>query len=61
LYDLRLIALMMEAVQTSETLLNSHQFTRRYNPEDSREQFTLSSIMGEIAGTTFGEATLQVR
>jgi hypothetical protein len=30
-----LIALMMEAVQTSETLVNSHQSTRRYNPEDS--------------------------
>jgi hypothetical protein len=30
-----LIALMMEAVQTSETLVNSHQSTRRYKPEDS--------------------------
>jgi hypothetical protein len=30
-----LIALMMEAVQTSETLVTSHQSTRRYNPEDS--------------------------
>jgi hypothetical protein len=29
------IALMMEAVQTSETLVNSYQSTRRYNPEDS--------------------------
>jgi hypothetical protein len=28
-------ALMMEAVQTSETLVNSYQSTRRYNPEDS--------------------------
>jgi hypothetical protein len=26
---------MMEAVQTTETLLNSHQSTRRYNPEGS--------------------------
>jgi hypothetical protein len=26
---------MMEAAQTSETLVNSYQFTRRYNPEDS--------------------------
>jgi hypothetical protein len=33
--DERIIALMMEAVQTSETLVNSHQSTRRYNPEDS--------------------------
>jgi hypothetical protein len=30
-----LIALMMEAVQTSETLVNSYQSTWRYNPEDS--------------------------
>jgi hypothetical protein len=30
-----LIALMMEAVQSSETLLNSYQSTRPYNPEDS--------------------------
>jgi hypothetical protein len=27
---------MMEAVQTSEMLLNSYQATRRYNPEDSQ-------------------------
>jgi predicted transcriptional regulator len=31
----RLIALMMEAVQTSETLVNSYQSTRIYNQEDS--------------------------
>jgi hypothetical protein len=30
-----LIALMMEAVQTSETSLHSYQSTRRYNPEDN--------------------------
>jgi hypothetical protein len=30
-----LIALMMEAVQTSETLVNSYQSTQLYNPEDS--------------------------
>jgi hypothetical protein len=30
-----MIALMMEAVMTSETLANSHQSTRRYNPEGS--------------------------
>jgi hypothetical protein len=29
------IALMMEAVQTSETRVNPYQSTRRYNPEDS--------------------------
>jgi hypothetical protein len=26
---------MMEAVRTSETLVNFYQITRRYNPEDS--------------------------
>jgi hypothetical protein len=30
-----LIALMMEAARTSETLENFYQTTRRYNPEDS--------------------------
>jgi hypothetical protein len=29
------IALMMEAVQTYETLANSYPSIRRYNPEDS--------------------------
>jgi hypothetical protein len=28
------VALMMEAVQISQTSVNSHQSTRRYNPED---------------------------
>jgi hypothetical protein len=31
-------AMMMEAVQTSETLVNSYQYTLRYNPEDSHLQ-----------------------
>jgi hypothetical protein len=30
-----IIALMMEAVQNSETLVNLYQLTRRHNPEDS--------------------------
>jgi hypothetical protein len=30
-----LIALMMEAASTSETLVNFYQTNRRYNPEDS--------------------------
>jgi hypothetical protein len=30
-----LIALMMEAARTSETLVNFYQTTRLYNPEDS--------------------------
>jgi hypothetical protein len=29
------IALMMEALQTSEMLTNLHKSTRRYNPQDS--------------------------
>jgi hypothetical protein len=33
-----LIALMMEATRTSETLVNFYQTTRRYNPEDSNLQ-----------------------
>jgi hypothetical protein len=32
---MRLIALMMEAARTCETLVNFYQTTRRYNPEDS--------------------------
>jgi hypothetical protein len=31
-------ALMMEALQTSETLVNLYQSTWRYNPEDSHLQ-----------------------
>jgi hypothetical protein len=31
----RVIALMMEAAKTSETLVKFYQTTRRYNPEDS--------------------------
>jgi hypothetical protein len=31
----KLIALVMEAARTSETLVNFYQTTRRYNPEDS--------------------------
>jgi hypothetical protein len=33
-----IIALMMEAARTSETLVNFYQTTRRYNPEDSHLQ-----------------------
>jgi hypothetical protein len=33
-----LIALMMEAARTSETLVNFYQTARRYNPEDSHLQ-----------------------
>jgi hypothetical protein len=30
-----MIALMMEAARSSETLVNFYHITRRYNPEDS--------------------------
>jgi hypothetical protein len=33
-----LIAMMIDAMQTSETLVNSYQYIRRYNPEDSHLQ-----------------------
>jgi hypothetical protein len=34
-WAISLIALMMEAARTSETLVNFYQSTWRYNPEDS--------------------------
>jgi hypothetical protein len=37
---IRVIALMMEAASTSETLVNLYQTTRRNNPEDSHLQVT---------------------
>jgi hypothetical protein len=50
------IALKMEAVQTSEAVVNSHQSTRRYNPEDShlhshRRENLKKSIKKFIADT----------
>jgi hypothetical protein len=37
-----LIALMMEAARTSETLVNFYQTTRRYTPDDRHlQQFTV--------------------
>jgi hypothetical protein len=39
-----LIALMMEAARTSETLVNFYQTTRYYNPEDSNLE---TSCLGE--------------
>jgi hypothetical protein len=45
--NLKLIitALMREAVHTSETSVNSHHCTRRYNPEDSNHK--TSSCLGQ--------------
>jgi hypothetical protein len=38
-YEVRAIALMKEAVLTSETSVNWYQSTRRYNPEDGHLQY----------------------
>jgi hypothetical protein len=40
----QLIALMMEAARTSETLVNFYQTARYYNPEDSHLCFPVSSL-----------------
>jgi hypothetical protein len=40
-----LIALMMEAGITSETLVNFYQTPRRYNPEDSHLPFNFNFIL----------------
>jgi hypothetical protein len=40
----RIIALMMEAVRTYETLVNSYQSTRGYIPEDGHLQLLLHSL-----------------
>jgi hypothetical protein len=45
-----LIALMTEAVQTSETLVNSYQSTWRYNLKDSHLQI-LGNLVAKLIGT----------
>jgi hypothetical protein len=53
-----LIALMMEAARTSETLVNFYQTTQRYNPEDChlrthrRENLLLIALIIEAARTS---------
>jgi hypothetical protein len=42
--DIRLIALMMEAARTSETLANFYKTTLCYNPEDSNLQLSFALI-----------------
>jgi hypothetical protein len=47
------VALMMEAVQTSETPVNSYQSTRRYNPEDGHHQDFRYSYCGKNVDRVF--------
>jgi hypothetical protein len=51
-----IIALMMEAACTSETLVNFYQTTRRYNPEDShlhiRRRENLKSYLLHLTNIT---------
>jgi hypothetical protein len=39
---------MMEAVQTSETSVNLHRSTRRYNPEDRRLRSCIFFAVGHV-------------
>jgi hypothetical protein len=48
-----LIALMMEAARTSETLVNFYLTTRRYNPEDSHLLFFLMFVESGIMHISF--------
>jgi hypothetical protein len=55
-----LVALMMEAARTSETLVNFYQITRRYNPEDNhplyasrpRKDFTPTPLITQLKVTS---------
>jgi hypothetical protein len=68
---MRLIALMMEAARTSETLVTFYRTTRRYNPEDGhlrthhRENLRFYLMESLITGlcarqSLWLQATLQV-
>jgi hypothetical protein len=45
-----MIALMMEAARTSETLLHFYQTTWRYNPEDSHRHLPGLLFMVQLLG-----------
>jgi hypothetical protein len=47
-------ALMMEAVQTSETSVNSYQSTGRYDPEDSHPRFRGYPQSFQLNASTLG-------
>jgi hypothetical protein len=49
------IALVMEAARTSETLVNFYQTTRRYNPEDSHFVLTAVRTSNPTNYTSFTE------
>jgi hypothetical protein len=51
----QLIALMMEAASTSETLDNLYQTTRRYNPEDSHLQMNPVHILTQKVTNSMGQ------
>jgi hypothetical protein len=48
----RLMMLMVEAVTTTETSVNSYQSTRRYNPEDSHIHNYRSQNLKSYLNTT---------
>jgi hypothetical protein len=52
---------MMEAVRTSETLVNNH-FTRQYNPEDNSEHHTRSreNLKSHSARTAWSFSNISV-
>jgi hypothetical protein len=59
-----LIILMMEALRTSETLVNLNQCTRRYNPEDSRllgQTLVINFLRKEVLEVFVGDGWCVIR
>jgi hypothetical protein len=61
LNTVRLEVLMMEAVRTSETSVNSYQSTRRYNPEDGRLCTHRRDNLIPCYGVVLGSDVMQTR